>query len=374
MRSATATAQVMQRLGYRISLIASDGNASGERLTSAQSMEATGLRTHLFRTRYAERFGFGWGAAAVLFREIAAAHVVYISGVFTWPTTLAGWITALRGKPYIVCPHGGLLKLHLEELRERKYLKYLVYKALVVPIVRKAAIVRVSSEFEASDLLSEFPSANVLVVPNAFDLSCIPYCAENQGASGRRFIYVGRIEPDKGIRAFLQTWCRVATADDTMTIVGSGDGIYAQEVAALSKSDPRIIVTGELDRPAVIAQITLADILVLPSGLEGSLRENFGNVVVEALAIGRPVLVSRGLAWDEIDAHGVGITAIRSDEGMSSAIGRAINEDWVVREDTRAACRAYAVSRFDTSAVERAVRAMVEKLAPRGNLSESGTA
>ena len=65
--------------------------------------------------------------------------------------------------------------------------------------------------------------------------------------------------------------------------------------------------------------------LVLPSGLEaaGGMRENFGNVVAEAMAAGRPVLVAKGLAWDHLEAFGVGFVFDRTEASVCEALRKA---------------------------------------------------
>jgi len=53
------------------------------------------------------------------------------------------------------------------------------------------------------------------------------------------------------------------------------------------------------------------------------MRENFGNVVAEAMAAGRPVLVARGLAWDRAESLGAGFIFDRTETSVCEALQRA---------------------------------------------------
>ena len=85
-----------------------------------------------------------------------------------------------------------------------------------------------------------------------------------------------------------------------------------------------MVLTGWLEREQVRRQMALSDFVVLPSGLEnGDMRENFGNAAAEALALGRPVMVTRGLAWDDLDSFGAGLVFDPDDGSVLAAIERA---------------------------------------------------
>ena len=362
MRSAAATARMMREAGFETRIVASNGNGAGSALTQIEAEEATGVACRLYHTPFAKRFGFGLGVLPALWGEAKQARCLYVSGVFTWPTTIGGWLARLMSKPYAVCTHGGLLLKHLDELRTLKPLRYAYYRLLVRPIIEGASLVRVSSTFEQRDLLAAFPKARTVVIPNAFDVSAIPYHEEREARRGRGFIYLGRLEQDKGISRFLHLWLGIAGPEDRLRIIGSGTGEYADALRALGATDQRVTLIGEVDRDGVYAELASSDILCLPSGLDGTLRENFGNVVVEAFGVGRPVLVSRGLAWDHVEQSQVGILFEGDDLSIRDAIGRALNEAWVVSSETRRRCRQHAQENFDSKAVGASVAAMVRSV------------
>jgi glycosyltransferase involved in cell wall biosynthesis len=104
------------------------------------------------------------------------------------------------------------------------------------------------------------------------------------------------------------------------------DGAYFEEFQALvEQARGGIIYRGYLERGEVMELLASSHFLALPSGLEeaGGMRENFGNVVAEAMASGRPVLVARGLAWDHLEASGAGFVFDRTESSVCEVLKKA---------------------------------------------------
>lgn len=102
-------------------------------------------------------------------------------------------------------------------------------------------------------------------------------------------LYVGRLVPEKGLRELLAAHERLATGRPLLELVLVGTGPMQDELHAHAAGHPglQIRMTGALE-PALVAQwMTAADLVTLPSYSEGH-----PNVLVEALACGRPVVAT----------------------------------------------------------------------------------
>lgn len=99
------------------------------------------------------------------------------------------------------------------------------------------------------------------------------------------FGFVGRITRDKGIDEILEAFQEIDNAK--LLMVGSFENVTSlnQRLYQASLTDERIIYTGSTAE--VEKYYSAMDVLLLPS-----YREGFGNVVIEAAAMGTPAIVS----------------------------------------------------------------------------------
>jgi D-inositol-3-phosphate glycosyltransferase len=106
-------------------------------------------------------------------------------------------------------------------------------------------------------------------------------------------LYVGRIEPLKGLDILVEAVAQLESRDARLLVVG-GDAQAAPELGRLSERaialglDGRVQFTGVVDQARLPAYYSAADVCVVPS-----YSESFGLVAVEAMACGTPVIASR---------------------------------------------------------------------------------
>lgn len=155
--------------------------------------------------------------------------------------------------------------------------------------------------------------------------------------------FVGRVAADKGVAELAAAWAAVRGPDRYLMIVGGPDDtdpVPADVLAALA-ADPQVRLTGaRRDLPAVFGAM---DLLVLPTR-----REGFGNVLVEAAAMGVPVVASRTDGC--VDAVADGVTGALVPVGDGAALVAALRrylDDPSRRRAHGAAGRARVEARFD---------------------------
>lgn len=146
-----------------------------------------------------------------------------------------------------------------------------------------------------------------------------------------RLICVGRLSPEKGHLGLLEVIFRLRARGiySRLSLVGDGPLRPAiEDVVEQMKLGDRVSLEGFLTEENTLAAIASSDILVLPSFMEG-----LPVVLIEALAMGKPVVASRVAGIPELVEHGrSGLLFTPSDtEDLEEVLARILVDrtDWV---------------------------------------------
>ena len=181
--------------------------------------------------------------------------------------------------------------------------------------------------------------ARVSVLPNpAPALDGVPPREELQlrfGLNGATIAFAGRLTAQKSLGRALEA---VASADGVqLVIAGDGPDRGALEARAHELGlDGRVRFLGPMSRERVVELFRAADATILSSSWE-----NFPHTVVEALAVGTPVLAMEAGGVGEVVRDGVNGLLVPA--GDTGALGEAVRRyftDGALRERLRAAAAA----------------------------------
>jgi len=180
----------------------------------------------------------------------------------------------------------------------------------------------------------------VAVIPQfAVDPSIYRPVSTEDGAasSGRPFQigFAGRLVPEKGVTSLVEACARLQF-DFRLTILGGGPA-EAEIRSTISRLhlDGRVSMPGPLPSAAMPEWLRAMDVIVLPSRSRPNWVEQFGRILVEAMACGVPVVVSTcgelsnvagdgGLIFPEGDVTALSgsLTRLACDEALRSEQGR----------------------------------------------------
>jgi len=132
------------------------------------------------------------------------------------------------------------------------------------------------------------------------------------------FLFVGRLEPGKGVGSLIQAWEKVTEAD----LLIAGDGSEAERSRAQAAANPRIRFLGMQTQPELGPLYDHCIASIVPSRM----YEVFTTVVLEAFAHKAPVIVrDQGPLREMIEDSGGGML-YRTEEELLDAVARLVRD------------------------------------------------
>lgn len=236
-------------------------------------------------------------------KSLKGGEIIQFSSLFFPPTLPLLLVAIIKNKSIIMSPRGELYDSAISQKSFRKKLWLSIIKLLQNKIHFHA-----TNSFEEQKIHEHFPKAKSLkVIPNFIVLP-----EKIIVDTKMQFVFLGRINPIKNIdilvRAFKQLLESISISNLELLIVGSTrlayELDYKNELLDLINSEglsSRIKFLGHLEGKEKEIVIAESKALILPSK-----SENFGNVILEALAQGTPVIASKNTPWQILEDTGSG--------------------------------------------------------------------
>jgi glycosyltransferase involved in cell wall biosynthesis len=173
--------------------------------------------------------------------------------------------------------------------------------------VQRSALCVACSSAIASWAADRWAVRRLEVLPNCIDVDAVRAAAASHprpewAAGSATIVYAGRLERRKGVFELVRAFGRVASEMPSATLVLVGrdtDDGAGEPVSRVLRRElrpevaERVRFLGDQPHERVVAAMAAATITVFPSTWEA-----FGNVALEAKAVGAPVIVTGGSGFD----------------------------------------------------------------------------
>jgi glycosyltransferase involved in cell wall biosynthesis len=309
--------------GHEVSVFTTNVDGRGESAVHVNTgVLLDGVHVRYFPSEL-RRVYYSRGLKRALAAEVKTFDVIHLHSVFLWPTYAAARAAASANVPYVISPRGMLVP---ELIRERsRWMKTIWLHLFEQRTFARAAAIHLTSQREEDDARRVgMPLPHPFIVANGIDIVPPPAVRRD----GTLVLYFGRISWKKRIDLLIEALAKLP--DARLVIAGNDDeGLTPklQQRAREAGVSERVKFAGAIEPSAKWELLAGAAMLALPS-----ISENFGNVVLEAMMMETPVVLSEGvgLAEDVRNARAGIVTAdfagairtLLADGGLRGEMGR----------------------------------------------------
>ena len=276
---------------------------------------------------------------------VAQSDVVHLHGIWGPILTIAARAAQRHQRPYVVSPHGMLDHRamgtdRLKLLKKRIGIEVLGFRSLL----NNASALLFGNEAEANQSWRPRGATRITYVPNGVsalrglaeptdaDLALLRAAVPQTSEWNQLVLCRSRIDRQKGIDLLVKAFAQVGTDHPHARLLIAGirhDEDYETHVKDLINDlglHDTVAFTTELVGPSSQFLYSVADVVATPSIFEG-----FSVGLIEGLAFGRPMLVTRPCHMGIVEQHGSGVVV----EAEPNSIATGLKQLLALSDDER---------------------------------------
>jgi glycosyltransferase involved in cell wall biosynthesis len=322
--------EALQKQGTKVLLVTTNADLNGKLPTGGkEAVVYKNVPTMVFPVQLGSSFKYSRPLSNWLASNVPDFDVVHIHAVFNHACVAAARASRKHGVPYVVRPLG---TLDPWSMKQKPLRKSLFWNLAGKRMLRDAAAVHYTARAEKKAVEESLGLNHGRVVPLGVDTAVD---GENYDLAryfpdldGHQYVLVlSRLHSKKGLDVLLDSFVPLAKqpefANWRLVIAGDGPPEYSAKLkqqVATNDATGLVLFTGWLEGASKKAILQNASLLALPSR-----HENFGLCVLEALAIGVPVLISPDVNLaEDIQSANAGWIAAVDKESLQKALVQAM--------------------------------------------------
>jgi len=280
--------------------------------------------------------------------------VVHIHAWWNLVSIFSCLIVKMYGVKVVLSPRGMLNAYTLSH--KNSLSKRLIHQLLGKHLLKGMAY-HATSKQEHDDIFA-FTGKSPETIPNFIQLP-LQHAVETQANEQYQLLFLGRINEIKGLENLFSALASLSI-NWFLTIAGEGDLNYVnnlKQLTAQKRIAEKIKWVGHINNVQKFDLLASVDALVLPS-----YKENFANVIIEALAVGTPVIISKEAgAAEYVEETNLGWITSNTPEQLAATISRSF-EDIQKRTQIRASAPSKIKRDFDETTLAKKYINMYQNL------------
>jgi glycosyltransferase involved in cell wall biosynthesis len=262
----------------------------------------------------------------VLNKSVKTFDIIHIQSWWNLVAMPAAWICLKHKITPIISPRGTLTSYTFTQ--SKRLIKESLHRLAGKKWLKQSNLLFTSTR-EQSEALKYVQPLQTDVLPN---IHFFPAIQPNDLTKEQYLdiLFLGRIDPAKNLEFLLHEVTTHLKIPFQLTIAGTGDPEYVKTLKAAVEKDQRIKWCGKVEGLNKFHLLRTSDLLVLPSH-----TENYGNVILESLSQGTPVLISDQVGLKEyVSQHHLGWVE-KTSEGSWARLLKNVWEDIETRTTIR---------------------------------------
>lgn len=265
-----------------------------------------GNKVNLFLTTFPQFWYRSPQLYSSLAKQVPTLDILHLHQVWDYPLFAAARLAKKENKPYLVTPHGIFSQpwRYSNSFHKRVYLKFIAKR-----LIQDASCIHAITPSEVAGLKKLGFTNPIAVIPNGIspsDFGNLPHpknANENWPVLKDRLVvlFLGRLSKEKGLDLLLKSWKKVVREfpQALLMLAGPDFNNFRTDLELIIQKEQigsYVFFSGMLKKQDKLTALSRADIYIQPSYSEG-----FSVAILEALACGKPCIITTGCNFPKLE-------------------------------------------------------------------------